>query len=40
MIELFVMVFWKEEDKFYFKIFVEQIEIEVEDEFLFVNQVD
>jgi hypothetical protein len=31
---------WKEEDKFYLKTPVEQIEIEVEDEPLFVNQVD
>ncbi|MDN5645936.1 MAG: DUF1285 domain-containing protein [Acinetobacter sp.] len=40
MIELFATVLWKEEDKFYFKTPVEQIEIEVEDEPLFVNQVD
>ena len=40
MIELFATVLWKEEDKFYLKTPVEQIEIEVEDEPLFVNQVD
>lgn len=40
MIELFTTVLWKEEDKFYLKTPVEQIEIEVEDEPLFVNQVD
>ena len=31
---------WKEDGKFYLKTPVEQIEIEVEDEPLFVNQVD
>lgn len=40
LIELFATVLWKEEDKFYLKTPVEQIEIEVEDEPLFVNQVD
>jgi len=40
MIELFATVLWKEADKFYLKTPVEQIEIEVEDEPLFVNQVD
>ncbi|MFW2065596.1 DUF1285 domain-containing protein [Acinetobacter johnsonii] len=40
MIELFATVLWKEEDKFYLKTPVEQIEIKVEDEPLFVNQVD
>ncbi|MDH2045358.1 DUF1285 domain-containing protein [Acinetobacter johnsonii] len=40
MIELFATVLWKEEDKFYLKTPVEQIEIEVEDEPLFVNRVD
>ena len=40
MIDLFATLLWKEEDKFYLKTPVEQIEIEVEDEPLFVNQVD
>ncbi|OTG76243.1 hypothetical protein B9T26_03890 [Acinetobacter sp. ANC 4169] len=40
MIDLFSSVLWKEEGKFYLKTPVEQIEIEVEDEPLFVNQVD
>ena len=40
MIELFSSVLWKEDGKFYLKTPVEQIEIEVEDEPLFVNQVD
>ncbi|MEJ5036925.1 DUF1285 domain-containing protein [Acinetobacter johnsonii] len=40
MIELFATILWKEADKFYLKTPVEQIEIEVEDEPLFVNQVD
>ena len=40
MIELFATVLWKEADKFYLKTPVEQIEIKVEDEPLFVNQVD
>ena len=40
MIELFATVLWKEDGKFYLKTPVEQIEIEVEDEPLFVNQVD
>ena len=40
MIELFATVLWKEDGKFYLKTPVEQIEIEVEDEPLFVNQVE
>ena len=40
LIELFSTVLWKEDGKFYLKTPVEQIEIEVEDEPLFVNQVD
>ena len=40
MIDLFATVLWKENDKFYLKTPVEMIEIEVEDEPLFVNQVD
>ena len=40
MIELFATVLWKEADKFYLKTPVEQIEIKVEDEPLFVNRVD
>ncbi len=40
MIELFSTVLWKEEGKFYLKTPVEQIEIDVEDEPFFVNQVD
>ncbi|NWK76039.1 DUF1285 domain-containing protein [Acinetobacter cumulans] len=40
LINLFSTVLWKEADKFYLKTPVEQIEIEVEDEPLFVNQVD
>lgn len=40
LIELFATVLWKEDGKFYLKTPVEQIEIEVEDEPLFVNQVD
>lgn len=40
MIDLFSTVLWKEGGKFYLKTPVEQIEIEVEDEPLFVNQVD
>src|SRR5690606_24726836 len=40
MIDLFSTVLWKEEGKFYLKTPVEQIEIEVEDEPFFVNQVD
>ncbi|WP_034587871.1 MULTISPECIES: DUF1285 domain-containing protein [Acinetobacter] len=40
MIDLFSTVLWKEDGKFYLKTPVEQIEIEVEDEPLFVNQVD
>lgn len=40
LIDLFSTVLWKEDGKFYLKTPVEQIEIEVEDEPLFVNQVD
>jgi hypothetical protein len=40
MIDLFSTVLWKEQGKFYLKTPVEMIEIEVEDEPLFVNQVD
>ena len=40
LIDLFSTVLWKEQGKFYLKTPVEQIEIEVEDEPLFVNQVD
>ena len=40
MIDLFSTVLWKENDKFYLKTPVEQIEIEVEDEPLFVNDVE
>ncbi|WP_180144430.1 DUF1285 domain-containing protein [Acinetobacter sp. YH12052] len=40
LIDLFSTVLWKEESKFYLKTPVEQIEIQVEDEPLFVNQVD
>ncbi|RZJ22808.1 MAG: DUF1285 domain-containing protein [Acinetobacter sp.] len=40
MIDLFSSVLWKEDGKFYLKTPVEQIEIEVEDEPLFVNQAD
>ena len=40
LIDLFSTVLWKEQNKFYLKTPVEQIEIEVEDEPLFVNQVD
>lgn len=40
MIDLFSTILWKEDGKFYLKTPVEQIEIEVEDEPLFVNQVD
>ena len=40
MIDLFSTVLWKDDEKFYLKTPVEQIEIEVEDEPLFVNQVD
>lgn len=39
LIDLFASVLWKEEHKFYLKTPVEQIEIQVEDEPLFVNQV-
>ena len=40
LLDLFTKVLWKEDDKFYLKTPVEQIEIEVEDEPLLVNQVD
>ena len=40
LIGLFSTVLWKEDGKFYLKTPVEQIEIQVEDEPLFVNQVD
>ena len=40
LIDLFSTVLWKENDTFYLKTPVEQIEIEVEDEPLFVNLVD
>ena len=39
LIDLFSSVLWKEQDKFYLRTPVEQIEIEVEDEPLWVNQV-
>ena len=40
LIDLFSTVLWKEDNKFYLKTPVEQIEIEVEDEPLFVGQAD
>lgn len=40
MIDLFSTVLWKEDSKFYLKTPVEQIEIEVEDEPLFVSSVE
>ena len=40
LIDLFSTVLWKEDEKFYLKTPVEKIEIEVEDEPLFVNQVE
>lgn len=40
LINLFSTVLWKENNKFYLKTPVEKIEIQVEDEPLFVNQVD
>ncbi|TCB80047.1 DUF1285 domain-containing protein [Acinetobacter sp. ANC 4173] len=40
LLDLFSSVLWKEQGRFYLKTPVEQIEIEVEDEPLFVNQVD
>ena len=40
MIDLFSTVLWKEDGKFYLKTPVEQIEIEVEDEPLFVSRVE
>ena len=39
LIDLFSTVLWKDDEKFYLKTPVEQIEIEVEDEPLFVNSV-
>ena len=40
LVDLFSSVLWKEQGKFYLKTPVEQIEIQVEDEPLFINQVD
>ncbi len=40
LIDLFSSVLWKEDGKFYLKTPVEQIEIQVEDEPLFINQVN
>ena len=40
LIDLFSTVLWKEDGRFYLKTPVEQIEIEVEDEPLFVNSVE
>ena len=40
LVDLFSSVLWKEQDKFYLKTPVEQIEIQVEDEPLFINQFD
>ena len=40
LLDLFSSVLWKDEGRFYLRTPVEQIEIEVEDEPLFVNQVD
>ena len=40
LIDLFSTVLWKDDEKFYLKTPVEQIEIEVEDEPLFVNSVE
>jgi uncharacterized protein len=40
LVDLFSTVLWKENNQFYLKTPVEQIEIKVEDEPLFVNQVD
>ena len=40
LLDLFTKVLWKEDGKFYLKTPVEQIEIEVEDEPLFVNSVE
>ncbi|AXQ23654.1 DUF1285 domain-containing protein [Acinetobacter wuhouensis] len=40
LLDLFTKVLWKEDNKFYLKTPVEQIEIDVEDEPLLVNQVD
>lgn len=40
LVDLFSSVLWKEQGKFYLKTPVEQIDIQVEDEPLFINQVD
>ena len=40
LLDLFSSVLWKENDQFYLKTPAEQIEIKVEDEPLFVNQVN
>ena len=40
LVDLFSSVLWKEQGKFYLKTPVEQIEIQIEDEPLFINQVD
>ena len=40
LLDLFSKVLWKENEKFYLKTPVEQIEIEVEDEPLLINQAD
>ena len=40
LIDLFSTVLWRDDEKFYLKTPVEQIEIEVEDEPLFVNSVE
>ena len=40
LVDLFSSLLWKEQGKFYLKTPVEQIEIQVEDEPLFINQVD
>ena len=40
LVDLFSSVLWKEQGTFYLKTPVEQIEIQVEDEPLFINQVD
>ena len=40
LVDLFSSVLWKEQGKFYLKTPVEQIEIQVEGEPLFINQVD
>ncbi len=40
LVDLFSSVLWKEQDKYYLKTPVEQNEIQVEDETLFINQLD